>query len=317
MSDVSIAVLRWKIHGLSSTEYVELLRERLPDCSILEARTREEEREVLQSATVATGLDLPNGFVDEPNDLELFACIFAGTSHLPLERYEANDVAVTNASGVHAPKIGEYVLGAMIALTHRFPRAWQQQQTATWQSYSTRELSGSRAVVVGIGAIGTAVFERLEAFGVETVGVRHSPEKGGPADEIYGFEAIEEAVVGADYLVLACPLTDQTAGLVDRDVLETLEPDAFVINIARGPVVETDALVAALQRNSIGGAALDVTDPEPLPSDHELWAMDDVLITPHNAGHTPAYLDRCADILEENVHRLRAGEEFLNRVVSE
>lgn len=315
MTDVRIAVLRRKVHALDTTEYVSLLRERLPECTIQEARTTEEERELLTSATVATGGYTPNEVLEEATELDLFACIYSGTSHLDLDAFERHGIAVTNAAGVHGPNISEYVIGSMVALARQFQTAWRRQQEATWQSYPTRELHGSRVTVVGLGAIGTAVLERLDGFGMETVGVRYSPEKGGPADEIFGFDQIHEAVVDAEYVVIACPLTDDTEGLVDAALLETMRPDAFLINVARGPIVDTDALVKSLQRNSIGGAALDVTDPEPLPPDHELWGMDDVLITPHNAGDTPAYFERCADILAENVERLRADEELINRVV--
>jgi len=122
------------------------------------------------------------------------------------------------------------------------------------------------------------------------------------------------AVWDAEYVVIACPLTETTRKLVDADALRTLREDAVLINIARGAVVDTDALVSELRNNRIGGAALDVTDPEPLPEDHPLWGLGNVTITPHNAGHTPEYYDRVADILAENVGRLDGGEALRNRV---
>jgi len=159
-----------------------------------------------------------------------------------------------------------------------------------------------------LGAIGQAVCERLEPFGVETIGVRYTPEKGGPADEVIGFEgkAFDDALSRTDYLVLACPLSETTRGLLDREAFVTIDPDAVVVNVARGPVIETDALVEALRSNWIRGAALDVTDPEPLPEDHPLWTFENVQLTPHNAGHTPQYYDRLADIVAENVRRIDA-----------
>jgi Phosphoglycerate dehydrogenase and related dehydrogenases len=114
--------------------------------------------------------------------------------------------------------------------------------------------------------------------------------------------------------VLACPLTEATEAIVDAELFETMAPRAVVVNVARGGVVDTDALVAALRWNSIGGAVLDVTDPEPLPADHPLWRLDNVLITPHNAGHTPAYYERRADILTANVAALEQGDPLQNRV---
>ncbi|MFC6725528.1 NAD(P)-dependent oxidoreductase, partial [Halobium palmae] len=141
---------------------------------------------------------------------------------------------------------------------------------------------------------------------------------GGPTDEVYGFDEIHGALADADYAVLACPLTDATEGLIDDAVFETMPQHAVLVNVARGKVVDTDALLSALRGNSIRGAALDVTDPEPLPEDHELWGLDNVLITPHNAGHTPKYFERMADILERNLEIAdeRGGFEGLeNQVV--
>jgi phosphoglycerate dehydrogenase-like enzyme len=154
-----------------------------------------------------------------------------------------------------------------------------------------------------MGAIGEAIVDRLNGFDVETVAVRHSPEKPTATDEVYGYDGLHDAVAGARYVALACPLTDETSGLVDAAVLETIHPESVLVNVARGPVVDTAALVEALQRNRLGAAALDVTDPEPLPNDHPLWDFENVLLTPHNAGHTPEYYERLADIVAANVRR--------------
>ena len=316
MSTPEIAVLRQKIHGLSATEYAAALRQRLPETEIAIAETPSAEASLLKAVPIATGYTISESQIEAAKALELFAGVYAGVDHLPLDQFEANDIAVTNASGVHGPNIAEYIVGAILSHVRGFNRAWRQQQERVWQSYPTAELQESTVTVVGLGAIGTSVVDRLEPFGVETVGVRYTPEKGGPTDEVYGFDEIHTAAAKTDYLVIACPLTDETAQLVDSDLLLTLPTDAFIVNIARGGVIDTADLVTALQANRISGAALDVTDPEPLPEDHPLWGFDNVSITPHNAGHTPEYYERLADILAENVERYRNGErEFENRVI--
>ena len=307
MTDV--VVLRQKIHGMGAADYVEILRERFPDREIALATTPAEEREYLRDARVATGFSLSEEQLELAENLELFACVYAGTGHLDREAFEEHDVTVTNASGVHTPNISEYVVGSMIAFARRFSQAQEQQREREWRAYSTRELHGSTAAVVGLGAIGSAVVDRLDAFGMETVGVRYTPEKGGPTEEVYGFDEIHEAVKDAEYVVLACPLSDATRALVDDDLFRTMPADAVLVNVARGPVVDTDALLSALRSNAIQGAALDVTDPEPLPEDHPLWGMSNVRITPHNAGHTPEYFDRCAGILADNLDRLGTAPE--------
>ena len=314
MSGRQLLVLRQKIHGVTADRYRDELAERLHDAEIRLARTPAEEQELLQTADVATGHALEPSDLEIADNLELFACVYAGTDHLELDAFAEHGVAVTNASGVHRPNISEYVVGAMVALSRRFPRAWRQQQRRTWQSYPVRELHESTAAVVGMGAIGQAVVSRLDAFGVETVGVRYTPEKGGPTDHTYGFDEIHEAVADAEYVIVTCRLTDDTEQLIDGGVLRTMPGDSILLNVARGPVVDTDALVHGLQSNAIGGAVLDVTDPEPLPEDHPLWGFENVMITPHNAGNTPEYFARRADILVENLAALDAGEELTNRV---
>ena len=316
MTDPDIVVLRQHVHGIDGTEYADALRDRLPDTTIRAARTPAEQRELLATADVATGPQLPPEALARATGLDLFACVYAGTGHLDTDAFAAHDVAVTNASGVHSVPVAEYVVGWLVAHARSFPRALEQQHTGEWRAYDTRELHGSTATVVGLGAIGQAVVDRLDALGMDTVGVRYTPSKGGPTETVYGFEEIHEAAADAAQVVLACPLTAETRGLVDESVLTTMRTDAVLVNVARGPVVETDALVATLRRRGIAGAALDVTDPEPLPADHPLWSLDNVTLTPHNAGHTPEYFERRADILAGNVARLGADDTDLeNRVV--
>ncbi|WP_408958619.1 D-2-hydroxyacid dehydrogenase [Natrinema sp. 74] len=301
-----VLVLRKGTHGTSIERYVDAIRDRLPDHTVALARTPAEEREVIRDATFVTGMTLEEELLENAENLSVFACAYAGTGHLPLAELEERGVAVTNASGVHGPNIGEHVLGAILRFTRRFHVGARRQRRREWRHYKAHELQGSTVTVVGLGAIGEAVCERLEPFGVETIGVRYTPAKGGPTDEVVGFEdeAFDDALARTDYLVLACPLTETTRGLIDRDAFVTMDPEAVLINVARGPVVDTDALIAALRSNWIRGASLDVTDPEPLPEDNPLWTLENVQITPHNAGHTPKYYDRLADIVTENRRRV-------------
>ncbi|ELY63300.1 D-2-hydroxyacid dehydrogenase [Natrinema versiforme] len=292
-----IVVLHDKIHGLDPAAYAETIREEVPNADVAVARTPTAERNLLREATVATGYGIDPELVAASETLELFACTFAGTGHLPLETLEAEGVAVTSASGVHGPNIAEQVLGYVLADVRNLRQGWEQHERGEWNHYQGGELRGSTATVVGMGPIGREILARFDDFGVETIGVRYTPSKGGDADEVVGFEDTVDAAARSDYLVLACPLTETTEGLVDERLLGTLPTNAMLVNVARGPVVDTDALVAALRGNDIRSAALDVTDPEPLPADHPLWTLGNCLVTPHNAGHTPNYWDRCTEIL--------------------
>ena len=313
---MEILCTRASVHGTDAAAYAARLRERLPGHEVRLAETPAEERELARTANVITGEGRNAGdLLAVAQRLRLFACVYAGTGHLPTERFREQGVAVTSAAGVHAPNVSEYAIGAILAAASEFGRADRQAARGEWRSYPTREVHDSPVGIVGMGAIGTAIAERLAPFGAERHAVRHTPSKGGPVESVVGYDEASTVFADAEWLVCACPLTDTTRGVVDRAAFETLPANAHVVNVARGPVIDTDALVAALRENRIAGATLDVTDPEPLPADHPLWDFENVRITPHNAGHTPAYFDRLAEIVADNVARLAGDGSLRNRVV--
>ncbi|MFH5800587.1 D-2-hydroxyacid dehydrogenase [Haladaptatus sp. CMAA 1911] len=311
-----IVVLREGTEGLSMESYAEALCDRLPDRTVVHARTPKEERELVADARVVTGITVDESLLARADKLELFACTFAGTDHVPMDALAERGVAVTNAGGIHAPGIAEQAVGNMLVFARRLHEGWRRKQRSEWRHFQSGELTGSTVTVIGLGSIGQAVTQRLQGFDVETVGVRYTPEKGGPTDEVVGFDedAIHDALSRSRYVVVACPLTEATRGLIGTSEFATMPTDAVLVNTARGPIVDTDALVAALQSNKIRGAALDVTDPEPLPADHPLWDLENCLITPHTGGHTPLHWDRLADIVAENLERLESGETLDNQV---
>lgn len=296
-----IVVLHHKIHGLDPEAYAITIREEHPDLDIKVARTPDEERKYLNEAVVATGYQIDSELVESSETLEVFACTFAGIGHLPLDVLEDAGVTVTNASGVHGPNVAEQVMAYVLSDVRNLYRAWEQNQRGEWNHFQGGELRGSTATVVGMGPIGKEILARFSDFDVETIGVRYTPKKGGNADEVVGFDETLNAAAQSDYLVLACPLTETTEGLIDEEVFNALSTNAMLVNIARGPVVETESLVSALRGNDIRSAALDVTDPEPLPGDHPLWELSNCIVTPHNAGHTPKYWSRCTDILTDAI----------------
>jgi phosphoglycerate dehydrogenase-like enzyme len=315
-TDTDLLVLREGTEGLSMAAYADRLRERLPDTNVELARTPAAERESIRDARVVTGIDLDEELLDGAENLDMFACTFAGTDHVPVERFTERGVAVTNAGGIHAPGIAEQAIGNMLVFARRLHEGWRRKQNNEWRHFQSHEFTDSTVTIVGLGAIGEALSKRLQGFEVHTIGVRYTPEKSGPTDEVCGFgeKEFHDALARTDYLAIACPLTETTRELVDSEALATLPPSAVIVNAARGAIVETDALVAALQSEAIRGAALDVTDPEPLPEEHPLWTFENCLITPHTGGHTPRHWERLADIVAGNVERLDSGEELENVV---
>ncbi|USZ71015.1 NAD(P)-dependent oxidoreductase [Natronosalvus halobius] len=312
-----IVVLREGTEGLSMESYAETLRGRLPERTIALARTPAAERELVSQARVVTGITIEEAMLEYADFLELFACTFAGTDHVPMDALADHGVAVTNAGGIHAPGIAEQSIANMLVFARNLHEGWRRKQNGEWRHFQSHEFTDSTVTVVGLGSIGQQIVTRLEGFDVETIGIRYTPSKGGPTDEVLGFEAddVHEAFSRSDYVVLACPLNDTTRGLVGEAELATLPPNAVVVNAARGGLIDTDALVSALQFNGIRGAALDVTDPEPLPGDHPLWDLENCLITPHTGGHTPKHWDRLADIVAHNVRALESGDALENAVL--
>ncbi len=316
MGAVDVAVMRRGTEGLGMEEYAAVLRRRLPDYSVVHAMTPQQEIEYGSEARIVTGERMPIEAVAQNDRLEVFACTFAGVDHLPLERFEQAGVVVTNASGIHSIGIAEQVIGSMLTFARGLGRSRQSDQFGG-TSNTLFSLTGRTVTIIGLGAIGTAVGNRLSGFDVTRIGVRHSPEKDGPVDEIIGYDesAFHRVLAETEVLVLSCPLTDITEQLIDATAFSILPPTAVVINVARGGVIDTSSLVQALASNEIRGAVLDVTAPEPLPSNHPLWTFDNCLITPHMGGHTPLHWERLAEIVATNLRRLDQGDQPLQNVV--
>ncbi|MER7456257.1 2-hydroxyacid dehydrogenase [Micromonospora sp. NPDC126480] len=221
-------------------------------------------------------------------------------------------VTLCDARGVHDPATAEWVVAAILSHLRAFPALARSQARREW-AYAdvtpTDELIGKRVLIVGAGSIGTAVQARLAPFEVSVTLVARTPRPG-----VHAVAELPRLLPEADIVVLLVPLTDQTRGLVDGTFLAALPDGALLVNASRGPVARTEALVAELRTGRIS-AALDVTDPEPLPADHPLWAMPNVLLTPHVAGTVRGLLPRAYRLVGDQIRRLAAGEPLLNAVV--
>jgi len=222
-------------------------------------------------------------------------------------------VQLCDARGVHDAPVAEWVLGAAIGAFRQFPAFVRAQQRHEWgfESFTpTRELTGKRVLIVGAGSIGRAIEERLRPFDVTITRVARTAR---PQDDVHGVESLPELLPRAEVAVLVVPLTEQTRGLADAAFLAALPDDALLINVARGPVVDTDALVAELASGRIA-AALDVTDPEPLPAGHLLWDLPNVFIAPHTGGAVVGLFPRAYGLAGAQLRRFVAGEPLINRV---
>lgn len=247
----------------------------------------------------------------------------AGTDQYDREVLKKAGIRLASGQGVNANAVSEHAIALMLALLRRIPEARDNQAKRVWRGmmgdFAKREdeAGGKTAVVVGLGRIGGRIARLCKALGMNVVGVRQNVAGGAEgADEVHSFRDLKAVLPRADFLILACPLTEETRHLVDAAALALLKPTAQVINVARGRVVDEPAIIAALQGGKIAGAALDVTADEPLPADSPLWAMPNVLITPHTGGETHKYEDNVLDFMMENIARLQRGEAALvNQIV--
>ncbi len=257
----------------------------------------------------------------------------SGVDHVLRTPLWEADVAVTTLNGVAPPTMSEYALMMMLAFAHHLPPILRHQARAEWpslaerwQRFTPRELRGATVGIVGYGSIGRELGRVAHALGMRVLGLRRGAEPA-PAtyrlagvaghdsapDQLFGLAGLPEMLAQCDYVVLIVPYTAATHHLIDRAALRAMKPSAVLVNMARGGVVDEQALVEALREGWLAGAALDVFETEPLPPDHPLWAMPNVIISPHVAGFTPHYHERVQELFGTNLRRYLAGEPLLNQ----
>jgi len=223
-----------------------------------------------------------------------------------------SDVVLTNATEVHGPVVAEHVMALIFALAKKIPQAAVLQRQRVWgqeemwnQKPHLREISGATLGLIGVGSIGRRVARMASALGMRVIAVREHVEKGNPegVETVFAPSDLNKLLSQSDYVVVAAPLIPATDGLIGAAQLAVMKPDACLINVGRGPQVDETALANALRTRKIGGAALDVFDREPLPSDSPFWSIENLLITPHTAGLTEKLWHRHYELFSDNLRR--------------
>jgi phosphoglycerate dehydrogenase-like enzyme len=299
--------------------YVHRLRERFPDLTVAVATDDDTFQEVLPRAEAVVAWRLSAAEVAAAPNLRWIQTVGAGVEDVIVPEIAERGIMLTNNSGVHAPNISEHLLAMMLAFARRLPFLIRGQIAHEWRDDSGRrgvfELDGQTLLVVGLGDIGQALARRALALGMHVLGVRRrGTEIPDGVAEVVGLSDINRVLPQAHHVAICLPLTPQTRRLFGRETFEAMRPGAYLYNIGRGAIVDTTALIDALSSGHLGGAGLDVTDPEPLPADSPLWDMENVIITSHTSGSTPHYWDRAIAILESNIERYRTGAELQNVV---
>jgi phosphoglycerate dehydrogenase-like enzyme len=234
----------------------------------------------------------------------------------------SSNIIVTNSREIHGPVVAEHAIALVLALAKRIPQCvlyqvrkeWAQEKL--WHEHPRpREVAGGTVAVVGMGGIGREFTARAKALGMRVLAVRENPTKGAEgADAVYGPWQLDEVLPQADYILLCTPVTPSTTGIINRERLAKMRPDAYLLNVGRGPLVDEAALLEALQNRRIGGAALDVFEEEPLPPESPFWSLDNLLITPHIAAVTDKLWDRHYHLIVENLTRFLEARPLLYEV---
>ncbi|WP_315768422.1 D-2-hydroxyacid dehydrogenase [Bradyrhizobium sp. SZCCHNR2012] len=229
-----------------------------------------------------------------------------------------NHILVTSARGIHGPQMSEMAFMHMLALGRGLPRMVDNQHRAAWERWPQRLLLGKTAVLVGVGAISEDLAVRCQAFGVRVIGISDARGEGRGFDAVRPRGELVRTAREADFLIVLAAYTPETRHLIDGTVLDALPSHGFLINLARGPVVDEAALIDRLQRRTFAGAGLDVFDVEPLPATSALWQLDNVLITPHLGGMSDCYEEQLLPLVMENVRAFAAGghARMRNRIIS-
>ncbi len=327
----------------------ERIHRDFPQVELNQRDTYKNVEDHIRDAEIFFGWSLRGEQVRVAKKLRWIHSTAAAVHQLMSPELRASDIVVTNARSVHGPVVAEHAIALMFSLAKRLPAATRYQQQHVWaqeqiscQPPHPTELSGSTLGLVGYGAIGSEIARSAVALGMRVLVVRQHPNKDNkfpssrasapgvgarvearpersrrgplPAIETFALDRLDEVIAQADFFVLAAPLTDRTQRIINAERLARMKPEAYVINVARGALIDEAALADTLRNHRIGGAALDVFDKEPLPAESPLWDLDNLLITPHTAATSDKMWERHYALIQENLRRYLAGEPLLGLV---
>jgi phosphoglycerate dehydrogenase-like enzyme len=311
--------------------HVERLRREFPQHLFLHAVTDEESLRLIPRAHVAFMADLRPAQFQAATDLRWVHSPAAGLAGMLFPEMVQSPVVMTNSRGISAGTIAEHVIAVTLVLFRKLPLAFRSQAAGEWAQNAVlaeppiRTIAGARALVIGLGSIGVATAKLLAAFGARVTGIRRHPARATDrcsddraVEHIAGPGDLMRLLPDADIVVLAAPQTADTRGMIGAPQLAAMRRDAVLVNVSRGRLVDEAALAAALtapdDRRTIGGAALDVFEQEPLPWSSPLWTLPNVVITPHMAGFRPDHWDAVTDLFADNLRRFGAGAPLRNIV---
>jgi phosphoglycerate dehydrogenase-like enzyme len=302
--------------------FVDILRHDFPQHSFLEAWDREGLRQVLPEADAAFAAFVDRDIVSSLTQLKWVQAPAAGVGHILSPEFVASPIVLTSARGIRARAIAEHVVGVMFALARQLPLVLQRQAAHEWaldeieRAGAIRTMSGRRMGIVGMGAIGAEVARLAAACGMKVSGIRKRIGRPLPAgvDDVLPPERLCDLLAVSDVVVVCAAQTADTREMIGREALQAVKPGAFLINIARGRLIDDAAVVEALRDGRLGGAALDVFTREPLEPSSPYWDLPNVIVTPHSSGTMEDYWTPLVALFSENLRRFERGTSLLNVV---
>ena len=301
-------------YGRLSENLIQRIREVSDRIEVVEASDREEALRAIKDAEVVFGRIDKEMFLAAKN-LKWIQVKSAGVERYLFLELVNSPVLLTNASGIHRIPISEMIMAMMLALAKKLHKFIQFKNEAKWKKIRLEELSGKTLGLLGLGSIGMETAWKAKCFGMRVLALKRQPiRRPTYVDEILGPEDLDYLLRESDFLVVTVPLTAETRHMIGEDELRLMKPTAYIINISRGAVIDSKALIKALKEGWIAGAALDVFEEEPLPEDSEFWKLENVIITPHVSGSSPVYDERAVEIFCRNLKRYLEGKPLINLV---
>jgi len=297
-------------------EYRKALEPEFPDLVIRACKTENEVGDFIDKTRILLTFNISDELIRKAVTLEWIQALGTGVDSILGLSSLPKSVLLTSTRGIHGPQMSELAILLMLALTRRFPETVRNQDKAVWDRWPSELLWQKKVGILGLGAVGEEIARKCKAFGMTVYGVNRSKKQVDGVDRFFGLGGLLIVAREVDFFIVVVPLTPETRGMVGIEVISVMKPTAFLLNLARGAVVDEKALIQALESGTLAGAALDVFNEEPLPQGHPFWEMKNVIVTPHVGGTSTFYAGQVLPIFRENLRRYLRGERhtLINRV---
>lgn len=292
----------------SADDYKKALAPKFPELSIHAVAKEEEIGNFIEKMDILLTIRISDHLIKKASRLKWIQAMTTGVDYIIHLPSLSKEVLITSARGIHGPQMSEMAFLLMLALNRNFPQIIRNQDQRVWERWPGKLLYQKKVGILGVGVIGEEIARKCKAFGMTVFGIDIIKRKVDAVDYFYGPEELLQVIQEVDYFIIVAPNTPQTQKLVEAKLLSSMKPTAFLISIGRGEIVDEEALIHALKTGQIAGAALDTFWTEPLPKDHPLWEIKNVIITPHVGGLSDIYVEQVLPIFEENLRRFLQGE---------